>query len=66
MVTVPTLGPEWQKSEMRNMTKAAQREKTAEAIKRKWRGWSRDEEGLFRGWLTRKTFIFILFGLIAM
>jgi len=65
MVTVPTLGPEWQKSEMRNMTSAAKREKTAEAIKRKWKGWNRNEEGLFRGWLTRRTLIFVLFGMVA-
>jgi len=63
IVTVPTLAPEWQKSEMRNMTKAAKRDRRTEAIKRKWKGWNRDEEGLWRGWLTRKTLIFTLFAL---
>jgi hypothetical protein len=63
MVTVPTLGPEWQKSELRNMTKAAKREKKAEMIKRKWTGWKRDEEGLCGGWLTRRRLIFVLFAL---
>jgi len=62
---VPALGPEWQKSELRNMTKAAKREKRMEAVKRKWKGWNRDEEGLWRGRLTRKTFVFILFGVCA-
>jgi len=61
MVTVPTLGPEWQKSELRNMTKAAKRERKAEMMKRKWTGWKRDEEGLCGGWLTRKRLIFVLF-----
>lgn len=60
MVTVPTLGPEWQKSELRGMTKAAKREKKAEMIKRKWQGWNRDEKG---GLFTRKRLIFVLFGL---
>ena len=64
MVTVPTLGPEWQKSELRNMTKAAKREKRAELIKNKWKGWNRDEKGLCGGWLTRKRFTFVAFALI--
>ena len=63
MVTVPTLGPEWQKSELRNMTKAGKREKTSELIRRKWKGWHRDEHGLCGGWLTRTRLIFVLFGL---
>lgn len=65
MVTVPTLGPEWQKSELRNMTQAGRRERKMEIIKRKWKGWNRDEQGLFGGWLTRKRLIFFIFALIV-
>lgn len=63
MVIVPTLGPEWKASEMRDMTKAGKREKKTDAIQRKWKGWNRDERGCFGGCLTRKRFVWGIFAL---
>lgn len=60
-VTVPALGPEWGRSEMRDMTKAGKREKKAEARQQRWKEFSRGERGLFGKYITRRTLVFILF-----
>jgi hypothetical protein len=67
MVTVPAFGPEWGKSEMKDMTKAGKREKKNESRRRAWKEWSRDQRGLCGSkWLTRRVVVFILFGLCVM
>jgi hypothetical protein len=63
MVTVPALGPEWKRSEMREMTKAGKREKKKAERTDTWKQWKRDQRGLCGGWLTRKVFVFVLFGI---
>jgi hypothetical protein len=64
MVTVPGFGPEWKKSEMRDMTKAGKREKKAEGRRQIWTQWRRDQRGMFgKQWLTRRYLVFFLFGL---
>jgi hypothetical protein len=63
MVTVPALGPEWKRSEMRDMTKAGRREKRTEGRMQIWKAWNRDQRGICFPWLTRRVFVFILFGL---
>ncbi|KAJ7505806.1 hypothetical protein B0H11DRAFT_1707808 [Mycena galericulata] len=63
LVTVPALGPEWKKSEMRDMTKAGKREKRAESRKQLWRDWTRGNRG--GKWFTRRTIVFSCFALIV-
>ncbi|KAJ6455416.1 hypothetical protein C8R45DRAFT_1036288 [Mycena sanguinolenta] len=63
MVTVPALGPEWKKSEMHDMTKAAKREKRAERRKQLWQDWTRGNRG--GKWFTKRVIVFTCFGLIA-
>ncbi|KIJ54524.1 hypothetical protein M422DRAFT_153124 [Sphaerobolus stellatus SS14] len=63
LVTVPALGAEWQKSELRAMTSAAKREESWDSWRIKWRSFRRDENG-FCGipWLTRRLFACVVFG----
>ncbi|PCH40396.1 hypothetical protein WOLCODRAFT_136847 [Wolfiporia cocos MD-104 SS10] len=63
LVTVPALGPEWKASEMRDMTKAAKRERAMESFAEKWNAWNRGERGLCGQHFTRRTVVYILFGL---
>jgi hypothetical protein len=63
MVTVPALGPEWLKSEMKDMTKTGRREKKAELRSKKWTAWKRGERGMCGKYLTRKVLVFTLFGM---
>ncbi|KAJ6554903.1 hypothetical protein DFH09DRAFT_1165865 [Mycena vulgaris] len=63
MVTVPALGAEWKKSELRDMTKAGKREKKSESRKQLWREWTRGDRG--GKWLTRRVIVFVCFGLVA-
>ncbi|KAJ7465072.1 hypothetical protein FB451DRAFT_1488190 [Mycena latifolia] len=63
MVTVPALGAEWKKSELRDMTKAGKRERKAESRKQLWRDWTRGNRG--GKWLTRRVIVFVCFGLIV-
>lgn len=66
MVTVPALGAEWGKDELKDMTKRGRREKEKENLGRKWKAFNRGEYGIFgRKWLTRRTLVFFLFGLSA-
>lgn len=63
MVTVPALGPEWAKDEMRDMTKSGRRERKKEARKQFWKEWNRGQRGLCGKYFTRKVLVFFLFGL---
>ncbi|KAJ7068985.1 hypothetical protein B0H15DRAFT_925890 [Mycena belliarum] len=63
LVTVPALGAEWKKSELRDMTKAGKREKKAESRKQLWRDWTRGNRGA--KWMTRKLMVFVCFGVIV-
>ncbi|KAH7928767.1 hypothetical protein BV22DRAFT_1030334 [Leucogyrophana mollusca] len=62
LVTVPALGPEWQLSEMKNMTKSGRRELKSEDRVAKWKAWNRGETGLCGKWFTRKFLVFFIFG----
>jgi len=62
LVTVPAMGAEWGRSEMRDMTKAGKREKKIESRTRKWKEWNRGERGLCGRWFTRRFLVFFLFG----
>jgi hypothetical protein len=65
-VTVPALGPEWQRSEMKQMTKSGRREVKNDERLAKWKAWNRGETGLCgTRWFTRKFLAFFLFGLCA-
>jgi hypothetical protein len=67
MVTVPALGAEWGKHELKGMTKRARREKKRENLGRKWKLFNRGQYGLFGSkWLTRRTIVFVIFGLCAL
>ena len=64
MVTVPALGAEWGKDELKDMTKRGRREKDAEDFGRKWKAFNRGQYGMFgHKWLTRRTIVFSIFGL---
>ncbi|KAF9568754.1 hypothetical protein CPC08DRAFT_624866 [Agrocybe pediades] len=65
MVTVPALGPEWGKEELRQATKAGRREKKAESRKQFWKEWNRGERGLCGRYFTRKVFVWTAFGFCA-
>ncbi|KAJ3575870.1 hypothetical protein NP233_g814 [Leucocoprinus birnbaumii] len=63
MVTVPALGPEWAKSELRDMTKAGKRERKSDSRREKWKQWNRGERGMCGSYCTRKVFVWFMFGL---
>jgi hypothetical protein len=66
LVTVPALGAEWGKNELKAMTKKGRKEEKSGDFGRKWRAFNRGQYGLFgRKWLTRRTVVFIIFGLCA-
>ena len=55
LVTVPGLGAEWGKDELKAMTKKGRKEQKSEGFGRKWRAFNRGQYGLFgRKWLTRR------------
>ncbi|KAH9947469.1 hypothetical protein B0H21DRAFT_821912 [Amylocystis lapponica] len=62
LVTVPALGPEWKASELRNMTKAAKRERQRESFHDKWVAWNRGEIGCCGPYFTRRFTVYFLFG----
>ncbi|KAK0201525.1 hypothetical protein DFS33DRAFT_1348042 [Desarmillaria ectypa] len=64
LVTVPALGPEWQRSELRDMTKAGKREKKNESRQGKWVAWKRGERGMCGKWFTRRMTVFVFFGTV--
>jgi len=57
------MGPEWQRSQLRDMTKAGKREKKVESRKQKRKQWNRDERGLCGDWFKRKFLVYFLFAL---
>lgn len=64
LVTVPALGAEWGKDELKDMTKRGRKEKKSEERGRKWKAFNRGEYGMFGSkWLTRRTLVFSLFAL---
>jgi hypothetical protein len=65
LVTVPAMGAEWSKDEMRMMTKAGRKEGKSESRRGFWKAWYRDQRGLCGKWFTRRFLVFFLFGLCA-
>lgn len=68
LVTVPALGPEWQRDELRNMTGAAKREQKAESRRHAWKEWNRGNRGICGKWFTKRMlviFLFVLFCIIG-
>jgi len=66
LVTVPALGAEWGKDELKGMTKRARREERSEKFRVKWKAFNRGQYGLCGSkWLTRRTVAFIIFGIVA-
>jgi len=64
MVSVPVLGPDWQKSELHDLSRRGKSEIRQERRVRAWREWKRDQRGLFGvRWLTRKALVFSLFAI---
>ena len=67
LVTVPALGPEWERKEMKQMTKSGRREIKSDERRAKWRAWNRGEIGLCgTKWFTKKFLVFSIFTLCAM
>ncbi|KAI6018390.1 hypothetical protein EDC04DRAFT_2742178 [Pisolithus marmoratus] len=67
LVTVPALGPEWQRSELKSMTKAGKRELKGKERKAKWKAWNHGDIGLFgTKWFTKKFLVFSVFGLCVL
>ncbi|TFK60502.1 hypothetical protein BDN72DRAFT_872898 [Pluteus cervinus] len=66
MVTVPGLGPEWRKEEMRDMTKAGRRERKYDGRMDKFKAWNRGQRGMCGRYCTRKVFVFALFGICGL
>jgi hypothetical protein len=66
LVTVPGLGAEWGKNELKSMTKKGRKDKDSEGFVRKWRAFNRGQYGLCGSkWLTRRTVVFIVFAVCA-
>ncbi|KAJ7681476.1 hypothetical protein B0H17DRAFT_1076066 [Mycena rosella] len=61
LVTVPALGAEWKKSELRDMTKAGKRERQAESRRAWWRRFTRGD----RAGRWRRITVFVCFALIV-
>lgn len=66
MVTVPALGSEWSKNEMRDMTKAGKSERKMETRLDAWRAWNRGERGICGSYCTRKVCVFVTFGICVL
>ena len=65
MVTVPALGAEWGKEDLRGMTKAAKKEERQERRALKFKLWNRDQRGIGGTFLTRRNTVILLFAVIA-
>ncbi|WWC93719.1 hypothetical protein V866_000555 [Kwoniella sp. B9012] len=66
MVSVPMLGPEWQKSELHELSRRGQAELRGDKRSKAWKEWTRDQRGLCGiKWLTRKVLVFIIFTFLA-
>jgi hypothetical protein len=65
LVTVPAMGAEWSRQELKDMKKSGKAERKAEERKRSWNEWVRDQRGLWGiPWLTRKFLVWFTFGFI--
>ncbi|KAG9308846.1 hypothetical protein JVU11DRAFT_8606 [Chiua virens] len=66
LVTVPALGPEWERSEMKKMTRSGRRELKSDERRAQWRAWNRGEIGLCgTKWFTKKFLVFFIFAWCA-
>ncbi|KAH9922922.1 uncharacterized protein B0H18DRAFT_1120642 [Fomitopsis serialis] len=63
LVTVPALGPEWKKSEMRDMRSSAKREKRVESFRECFGAWNRGERGCCGPYFTKRTTTYVVFAL---
>ncbi|KIY62176.1 hypothetical protein CYLTODRAFT_361871 [Cylindrobasidium torrendii FP15055 ss-10] len=63
LVTVPALGAEWQKDELRDMTKGGRREKKAEGRRAHWQQWRRNERGMCGHYFKFRFTVWLLFAL---
>ena len=63
MVTVPTLGPEWKASELRELTGKISKEERRERQALKWKEWRRGERGMCGRYFTKKFTAWFVFGL---
>jgi len=61
MVTVPAMGAEWAKDEMRAMTKSGRKKAKKDARKHFWKEWNRGERGLCGRYFTRRVLVFTMF-----
>ncbi|KZT64180.1 hypothetical protein DAEQUDRAFT_679074 [Daedalea quercina L-15889] len=63
LVTVPALGPEWKKSELRGMSSSAKRADKMESFRECFSAWNRNERGCCGPYVTRRTTSYIVFAL---
>ncbi|GFZ49453.1 hypothetical protein JCM24511_07573 [Saitozyma sp. JCM 24511] len=62
LVSVPVLGPEWDKSELHDLSRRGQAEIGAEKRRTAWLAWTRDQRGICGvRWLTRRVVVFGMF-----
>ncbi|KIY46798.1 hypothetical protein FISHEDRAFT_32908 [Fistulina hepatica ATCC 64428] len=61
MVTVPALGPEWGKEELKDMTKSAKRASKMEQRKSAIKSWNRGERGMCGKYFTKRVFVWFMF-----
>ncbi|KAI0727904.1 hypothetical protein C8Q72DRAFT_837617 [Fomitopsis betulina] len=63
LVTVPALGPEWKKSELRDMSASNKRADKMESVRECFSAWNRNERGCCGSFLTRRQTTYIVFAL---
>jgi len=67
LVTIPALGAEWDRSEMKKMTKSGRRAVKNDERRAQWRAWNRGEIGLCgTKWFTKKFLVWFIFTWCAM
>lgn len=66
MVSVPVLGPEWTKAELRGISNRGKNDRIRDKRVKNWRAWNRDQKGCCGvKWLTRTVFVFFVFFFLA-
>lgn len=66
MVSVPVLGPEWTKAELRGISNRGKNDRVRDRRVSNWRAWNRDQKGCCGvRWLTRTVFVFFVFFFLA-
>lgn len=66
MVSVPVLGPEWEKNELHAQSRRGKKEIRSDERNTAIKAWNRDQRGMCGiRWLTRTWFVFIAFFFIA-